>query len=115
MAGLPPTVAPSPQHVALTKHSLDLCSGITRISTVTSFALSLEQKYLITSDAKSSILNVSGVSDEGKCVRLLDAVKEQVRVDPAKFEPFIDILRREPALSWYTETVTATRGEYRWS
>ena len=111
MAGVSPTVAQSPQLLALTKHSSDLCKGITRVSTVTSFALSLEQEGFITSDAKSIILRTPSVSDEDKCVRLLDAVKERVRVEPAKFEPFIDIFRREPALSWYADTVTATRGK----
>ena len=111
MAGLPPNAAQSPERLALSKHSSDLCRGITRISTVTSFAQSLEQEGLITSDAKSSILNTLGISDEDRCVRLLDAVKEQVRIDPAKFDPFVGIFCREAALSFYADMVNQTRGE----
>ena len=111
MAGVPPNVAQSRELSTLTKHSSDLCRGITRVSTVTSFAQSLEQEGFITLDAKSSILNTPGISDQDKCVRLLDAVKEQVRVDPAKFDPIVDIFRSEPALSFYADMLTATRGE----
>ena len=111
MAGVPPNVAPSPELLALTRHSCDLCRGITRVSTITSFALSLEQETFITSDAKSSILNTPGISDQDKCVRLLDAVKEQVRIDPAKFGPIVDIFRHEAALSFYADMLTTTRGE----
>ena len=111
MAEVPPNVAQSPELLALTRHSSDLCRGITRVSTITSFAQSLEQEAFITSDAKSNILNTSGISDEGKCVRLLDAVKEQVRIDPAKFDPIVDIFRHEPALSSYADMLTTTHGE----
>ena len=111
MASAPPHVTSSPELLALTKQSRDLCNGITRVSTVTSFALSLEQKGLITSDAKSSILNTLGISDLDKCTRLLDAVREQVGMDPAKFESFVGIFRREPALSSHTNMLLTTRGE----
>ena len=111
MAEVPPNVAQSPELLALTSHISDLCRGITRVSTITSFALSLEQKGFITSDAKSSILNTPGISDQDKCVRLLDAVKEQVRIDPAKFETIVGIFRREPALSFYADMLTTTRGK----
>ena len=37
------------------------------------------------------------------CDRLLDAVKEQVRTDPTKFETFVGIFRKEPASSCYTD------------
>ena len=112
MAGVLPTVAQSPQFLAITRHSSDLCRGITRLWTITSFAQSLEQECLITPDATRSILHTPGVSDEDKCVRLLDAVKEQVRIDPAKFETLIGIFRREPALILYADTVCAIRGEH---
>ena len=111
MAEAPPNVAPSPELLALTRHSSDLCRGITSISNITFFALSLEQETFITSGAKRSIFNTPGISDEDKCVRLLDAVKEQVRNDPAKFERIVDIFRREPALSFYADMLTTTRGE----
>ena len=114
MSGVSIGVAPSPELLAIAKHSSDLCRVITRISTVTSFEQSLEQEGLITSDPKSLLLHTTGVSDEDKCVRLLDAVKEQVRVDPAKFEPFVDIFRREAALSFYADVLITTRGEWIW-
>ena len=110
MAGVPPNIAQSPELLALTKHSSDLCRGITSVSNVTSFAKSLEEECLLTSNVESSIFNTLG--DEDKCTRLLDDVKEQVRIDPAKFEPFVDIVRREPALSSYAEMITATRSEF---
>ena len=113
MACAPVTdVNPSPELLAISKHSSDLCRGITNVSTVTSFGLSLEQEGLITSDAKSSILRTAGISDLDRCVSLLDAVREQVRIDRAKFEPFLGIFRREPALSFHADVVTATCGEY---
>ena len=112
MACAPTDVAPSPELLAISKHTSDFCQGITKVSTVTSFALSLEQEGLITSDAKSSILRTVGIDDLDKCVRLLDAAREQVRVDGTKFEPFVGIFRRDPALSFYADLVTATCCEY---
>ena len=103
MACVPTDVAPSPELLAISKHTSDLCQGITKVSTVPSFALSLEQEGLITADAKSSILHTDGISELEKCASLLEAVREQVRIDRAKFGPFIGILPREPALSTYDE------------
>ena len=111
MAGVTPNVAPSPELLALTRHSSDLCRGITTVWTITSFAQSLEQEGFITTDAKSSILSTLGISSEGKCVHLLDAVKEQVRIDPTKFNPIVGIFRDEAALTIYADMVTKTRGE----
>ena len=104
-------VTPSPELLAILKHSSDLRQGITKVTNITSFALSLEQGGLITPDAKSSILRTIGISDLDKCDSLLDAVKEQVRIDRGKFETFIAIFRREPALSLYADMVTATWGK----
>ena len=112
MACAPATdVDPSPELLAISKHSSDLCQGITKVSTITSFALSLEQGGLITSDAKSSVLSTAGIGDLDKCVSLLDAVREQVRIDRKKFEPFLGIFRREPALSFYADMMTTTCSE----
>ena len=111
MACAPTDVTPSPELLAISKHTSDLCQGITKVSTVPSFALSLEQEGLITADAKSSVLHTVGISNLEKCASLLEAVWEQVRVDRAKFGPFIGILRREPALSIYGDAVTTTCGE----
>ena len=102
----------SPELLTISKHTLGLCNGITRVSTVTSFALSLEQEGLITSDAKSSILSIPGISDQDKCVKFLDAVREQVRFDRGKFASFVDIFRCEPALSHHADMLTKTRGEF---
>ena len=107
----PTVAAPSPELLAISKHASDLCQGITKVSTVPSFALSLEQESLITPDAKSSIIRTTGISDLDKCTRLLDAVREQVRIDRVKFEAFVGIFRREPALSFYAEVMTTTCGE----
>ena len=106
-----PEEKPSQELLALEKNSSNLCRGITSISTVTDFALMLVEKSFITSNASSSILHTMGISDQEKCDRLLHAVREQVRADPAKFEIFVGILRREPALSCYTDILINSRGE----
>ena len=103
----------SPELLALLKYLPDLCDGITTISTVTHFAQSLEQKRFITSHASGSILRTLGISDYDKCARLLDAVKEQVKISPApKFNAFIDLLKCEPALDIYADRLTNLRGEW---
>ena len=111
MACVPTDVTPAPELLAISKHASDLCKGITKVSTVTSFALSLEQESLITSDAKSSILGTTGISEMYKCSRLLDAVREQVRIDGARLKSLIRILRRDPALSHHADMVATARGE----
>ena len=102
---------PSPEFLAVSTNVYDLCSGITNISTVHAFALSLEQKGLITSSASSSILSTSGISAEEKCRYLLKAVQEQIRVDPTKFESFVGIFSREPALAVYAQRLSKSYGE----
>ena len=106
-----PEETQSPELLALLKNSSKLCRGITSISTVVHFALSLVEQSFITSDASSSILRTVGISEQVMCDRLLDAVKEQVRTDPAKLESFIGILKKEPALSCYTDILINSRGE----
>ena len=106
----PSESAPSPELLAISKHTSDICQGITKVSTVTSFAVSLEQEGLITSDAKSSILGTVGISDLDKCARLLEAVREQVKIDRGKFETFVRMFS-EPALSFYSDLMTTTRSE----
>ena len=102
---------PSPEFLAVSTNVYDLCSGITNISTVHAFALSLEQRGLITSSASSSIMSTSGISAEEKCIRLLKAVQEQIRVDPTKFESFVGIFSREPALAVYAQRLSERCGE----
>jgi hypothetical protein len=97
---------PSPEFLAVSTNVYDLCSGITNISTVPAFALSLEQRGLITSSASSSILSTNGISEEEKCGRLLKAVQEQLRVDPTKFESFVGIFSSEPALALYAQCLS---------
>ena len=99
----------SPELLALVKTLPDLSDGITTISTVT-FAQSLEQNGFITSHASGSILRTLGISDYDKCTRLLDAVKEQVKISPSKFNSFIDLLNHEPALQIYADKLTNLRG-----
>ena len=106
-----PEETQSPELLALKKNISNLCRGITSISTVTDFALLLVEKSFITSNASSSILRTTGVSEQEKCDRFLDAVREQVRTDPAKFESFVDILRQEPALTCCTDILINSRGE----
>ena len=106
-----PEETQSPELLALLKNSSKLCQGITSISTVVHFALSLVEQSFITSDASSSILRTMGISEQVMCDRLLDAVKEQVRTDPAKFKSFVGILRKEPALTCYTDILINSRGE----
>ena len=64
----------------------------------------------ITSHASGSILRTSGISDNDICARLLDAVKEQVKISPAKFNAFIDLLNCEPALQICADKLTNLRG-----
>ena len=106
-----PEETQSPELLALEKNISKLCQGITSISTVTNFAQKLVEWSFITSDASSSILHTRGVSEEEKCDRFLDAVRKQVRTDPAKFESFVGILRQEPALTCYTDILINSRGE----
>ena len=101
----------SPEQLALEKNSSNLCRGISSISNVTDFAMLLVEKSFITSSASSSILRKMGVSDQEKCHSLLDAVREQVRTDRGKFESFVGILRQEPALTHYTNSLMNSRGK----
>ena len=104
--------AQSPELLALVKNISLLSDGITNISTVTHFALLLEEGGFITSDKSSSVRQTLGISDYDKCVSLLDAVKEQVKISPAKFNAFIDLLNREPALQIYADKLTDSHGEH---
>ena len=106
-----PEETQSPELLALEKKISKLCQGITSISTVTHFAQKLVEQSFITYDASSSILHTTGISDQDKCDRLLGAVREQVRTDPARFNSFVGILRQEPALTVYANILINTRGE----
>ena len=106
-----PEETQSPELLALEKNISNLCQGVTSISTVTHFAQKLVEQSFITSAASSSILHTTGISDQEKCDRLLGAVREQVRTNPAKFETFVGILRQEPALTFYANILIDTRGE----
>lgn len=101
----------SPELVALERNIPDLCEGIPSISTVTHFAQLLVGKGFITYTASRSILHTLGISEQRKCNDLLDAVREKVRTDPAKFETFVGILRPEEALSGYANSLIISRGE----
>ena len=101
---------PSPELLAITKNSANLCNGITKASTVTAFALSLEGRGFVTSNAKNSILKTRDITPEQQFDMFLDAVKEQVRLDPTKFESFVEIFRCEAALSIYADLVIKTHG-----
>ena len=109
MAGVAAST-PSPELLAITKNGHNLCNGITKASTVTAFALSLEERDFVTSDAKNSILQTPGNSPQQQFDMFLDAVKEQVRLSPTKFESFVDIFRCEAALSVYADLVIKTHG-----
>ena len=104
--------AQSPELSALVKNIALLSDGITNVSTVTHFALLLEEGGFITSDKSRSVRQTLGISEHDKCVSLLDAVKEQVKISPAKFNAFIDLLNREPALQIYTDKLTKSHGEW---
>ena len=106
----PKVLVMSPEFLALSKNSSNLCTGIARISTVTSFAQSLEDEGIITSDAKSSILSTTGSDNFYKCVRLLDAVKEHMKIDATKFKSFVGILSQEAALKFLANMVIKTHG-----
>ena len=103
--------AQSPELSALVKNISLLSDGITNVSTVNHFALLLEEGGFITSDKSRSIRQTLGISDYDKCVSLLDAVKEQVKISPAKFNAFIDLLNREPALQIYADKLIKSHGE----
>lgn len=102
----------SPELLAILKNISLLSNGITNITTVTHFSLLLEEGGFITSDKSSSLRHTVGVSEYDKCARLLDAVKEQVKMSPTKFNDFVNILKREPALQIYAVKLTNSRGEY---
>ena len=104
--------AQSPELLAILKNISLLSDGITNVSSVTHFALLLEEGGFTTSERSRSIRHTSGISDHNKCARLLDAVKEQVKISPAKFNAFIDLLNREPALKIYADKLTNLRGEW---
>ena len=53
--------------------------------------------------------NTLGVPDAEKVRKLLDAVQVQVRLSPRKFEAFIRILSKTPALQPLVERLTALR------
>ena len=100
----------SPELKAISNNTANICRGITTAYTVTSFAQSLEQEGFITSDAKRSILGAIHVSPQEQCDKLLNSVEEQVRMDPTKFESFVGIFSREPALKTYADLLIKTRG-----
>ena len=102
---------PSPELLAITKNTHNLCNGITTASTVTAFAQSLEERGFVTSSAKNSILQTRGIAPVQQCDMFLDAVKEQVRLDPTKFESFVEIFRCEAALSIHADLVIKTHGK----
>lgn len=106
-----PEGSESPELLALLKNNIKLCDGITTISTVTHFAQSLEGRGFITSHASNSILSTIGYSDYDRCILLLQAVKQQVKINPAMFEPFVEILRQEAAFVCYTDMLIKSSGK----
>ena len=101
----------SPELLAVSTNISDLCKGITHVSTVPTFALSLEQKGFITSSASNSILSRNGISGEEKCSLLLKAVQQQMKMDPMKFESFVSIFSSEAALKFFADLLSTSRGE----
>ena len=104
--------AQSPELSALSNNIALLSDGITDVSTVTHFALLLEEGGFITSDKNRRIRQILGIDEHEKCAHLLDAVKQQVKMNPAKFNAFIDLLNREPALQIYADKLTESHGEW---
>ena len=111
MACAPPNDDPTPELLAITTNTANICRGITTAYTVPSFALSLEEIGFITSDAKRSILGTTQTSPQEQCVKLLDCVEEQVRMDARKFESFVGIFSREAALKIYADLMIKARGK----
>lgn len=103
----------SPELVALEKNIPYLCQGIPAISTVTNFAQLLVEESFIAYNASRGILHKTAISEEEKCNDLLDAVVEKVKIDPAKFETFVGILRQETALRDHANKLITSRGEKR--
>ena len=100
----------SPELLALVKNIALLSNGITTVSTLTHFALLLVEGGFITSDKRRNIQEILGIGDHDKCVSLLDAVTEQVKISPSRFNSFIDLLNREPALQIFADKLTNVRG-----
>lgn len=100
----------SPEQLAIRKNYRSLCDGVTKVLTVTPFALSLLERGFITSDAKINILQMRGTSPQQQVDMFLDAVMEQVGLDPTKFQSFVDIFRCEAALSFCADLMTNTYG-----
>lgn len=101
----------SPELIAISKNLSNLCQGVIYVSNLTAFAMKLEERGFLAINARNGILSIKGISEEEKCSRLLGSAQEQIRMDPAKFDSFIDIFKREPALTPYGDILTATHSK----
>jgi hypothetical protein len=101
----------TPEQRAISKNLSQLCKGVTYVSALTAFAMALEEKDFITSECNSNVLNTSDISEEKKCRHFLEAVQQQIRMDPTKFDLFVSIFSSEGALEPYAECMINTRGK----
>ena len=84
--------------VVLQRNSSLICEAIVNCVDIVWFANRITEEMFLTSQAKSSILRTTGISDFEKCSRLISAVETQVKVAPKKYIKFINILQEEPVM-----------------
>ena len=88
----------SPEAVVLQRNSSLICEAIVNCADIVWFANRITEETFLTSQAKSSILRTTGISDFEKCSRFISAVETQVKVDSSKYIIFINILQEEPVM-----------------
>ena len=59
-------------------------------------------------------VNVVGLSGVQRKTRLLSAVRDQITVDPNKFQNFLQALRKQPPLKHVADKLEAIAGDREW-
>ena len=96
--------------VVLQRNSCLICETIVNCADIVWFANRITEEVFLTSQAKSSILRTTGISDFEKCSRLISAVETQVKVAPSKYSKFISILQEEPVMQSVVTVLSESYG-----
>ena len=96
--------------VVLQRNSCLICETIVNCADIVWFANRITEEVFLTSQAKSSILRTTGISDFEKCSRLISAVETQVKVAPSKYFKFISILQEEPVMQSVVTVLSESYG-----
>ena len=93
-------------YAAIREHFDELWGAISKLAMleVTTKAYS---KGFITSEVKDTIFSVNGTSVGVKADTLLSAIQEQIKTDQSAFDPFVEILRSEPAYGQLTDKLAS--------